>query len=90
MTDPRQTRAWRRLKARVIGEEPTCRIAIPEVCTLVSTTADHIEPVSERPDLALERTNLRGACQPCNRARGHLPDSALNREPRSDALGIFR
>jgi 5-methylcytosine-specific restriction endonuclease McrA len=87
--DPRQTRAWRRLKTQVVAEEPTCRLRIPTICTTVSTTADHIVPVAERPELALERTNVRGSCVPCNRARGHLPDEALNREPRSEALGIF-
>lgn len=88
--DPRQTRAWRKLKAQVVSEEPTCRLRIPTICTLVSTTGDHIVPVMERPDLALDRTNVRGSCSPCNRARGHLPDQALNREPSSEALGIFR
>jgi 5-methylcytosine-specific restriction endonuclease McrA len=88
--DPRQTRAWTRLRDQVIGEEPTCRLRFPTICTTISTTADHIIPVSSRPELALERTNCRGACRPCNEARRNVPDSALVIGGKSsDALSIF-
>jgi hypothetical protein len=75
--DPRQTRAWTKLKARVIREEPTCRLGFPGVCTRASTTADHIKPVSSHPELALDRSNLRGACRPCNDARRTVPNESL-------------
>ncbi|MBB3041009.1 5-methylcytosine-specific restriction endonuclease McrA [Nocardioides soli] len=90
--DPRDTRAWRALRDRVVSEEPTCRLRIVGVCTTVSTTADHIIPVPERPDLAMERTNHRGACASCNRARSNLPDSALVKDSArpAPALEIFR
>lgn len=89
--DPRQTRAWTKLRDQVVREEPTCRLRFPTICTTISTTADHITPVSVRPDLALERTNCRGACRPCNEAKHNLPNSALvlNGE-RSEALSIFQ
>lgn len=67
--DPRGTRAWRALRARVIAEEPTCWLKLPG-CTQVSTTADHVLPFVDRPDLAMSRANLRGACAPCNYRRG--------------------
>lgn len=63
------TRAWRRLRTQVIKEEPTCRIQLPG-CTHISTTADHIIPVSIRPELELVRANCRGACAHCNYKRG--------------------
>lgn len=89
--DPRHTRAWRNLRDRVVSEEPTCRLRFPDICTTVSTTADHIEPVEQRPELALERTNLRGACRPCNRARGTTPNAALRLgDTPTDALTIFK
>lgn len=88
-TDPRQTRAWRVLRDQVVGDEPTCRLRIPGICTTVSTTADHIRTVEEAPELALKRDNLRGACEPCNRARHTLPDEALNHDPPSPALEVF-
>jgi len=67
--DPRETRAWRRLRDLVVREEPNCQLQLPG-CTGASQTADHILPVIQRPDLALVRSNLRGACHPCNMARG--------------------
>lgn len=67
--DPRETRAWRRLRDRVVAEEPNCQLRLPG-CLGASATADHIVPVVRRPDLALVRSNLRGACHPCNMARG--------------------
>jgi 5-methylcytosine-specific restriction endonuclease McrA len=90
--DPRHTRAWRKLRDQVVREEPTCRLRIADICTTVSTTADHVVPVTVRPDLALVRSNCRGACRPCNDARGRLPDAALNREAstEAEALSIFR
>lgn len=66
-----------------------CRLRLPDICSRISTTADHVVSVRERPDLALVRSNVRGACSPCNRARGSLPDSVLALEPPSDALRIF-
>ncbi len=92
MADPRRTRAWRKLRDRVVSEEPLCRLRIPGVCIRVSTTADHIEPVRTHPHLAMVRSNLRGSCEPCNRARGELPDVALARDAgdgEPPALAIF-
>jgi 5-methylcytosine-specific restriction endonuclease McrA len=90
-TDPRGTRAWRALKDRVVAEEPDCRLGLPG-CTFVSTTADHVLTVTDRPDLALARANLRGACESCNEKRGHLDDDALvlGTASRPRALDIFR
>lgn len=88
--DPRHTRAWRKLRDQVVDEEPTCRLRFPGVCTLVSTTADHIKPVVDHPELALERSNCRGACAPCNEARRNVPNESLNLGAgRSPALSIF-
>lgn len=89
MIDPRQTRAWRKLRDRVVREEPLCWLRFPGICTSVATTADHVIPYAQRPDLAMVRSNLRGACRPCNRARSNTPAESLNLEPRSAALSIF-
>lgn len=83
MADPRRTRAWRKLRDRVVREEPVCRLQYPGICTYWSQTADHIIPVSVRPDLGMHRGNLRGACHPCNMERGATLD-----EP-ADALQFF-
>lgn len=87
--DPRHTRAWRTLRDQVIREEPVCWLRL-EGCTVRSTTGDHIIGVAERPDLALVRTNVRGACAPCNRTRNSLPVSALRLDdPAGNADDVF-
>lgn len=69
------SRAWRRLRAAVLAEEPVCGI-----CGVApSTTVDHIVPRAHGGDD--RRANLRGACAPCNLARGSRPPRA---EPSRD------
>lgn len=68
----RWTQEWRRLAKQVCAEEPICWLRLA-CCTTRSTTGDHVIPLSTRPDLALVRSNVRGACRPCNNKRGHLP-----------------
>ena len=72
-------RSWRRLRDRVVAEEPRCWLQLPG-CTGDSQTADHVIPRSERPDLTMVRSNLRGACTSCNQRRGNKSLSTL-REP---------
>ncbi|BBH17489.1 hypothetical protein Back2_17760 [Nocardioides baekrokdamisoli] len=92
-SDPRGTRAWRALRDRVVAEEPDCTLRLPG-CTRASQTGDHIKPVETHPHLALERTNVRGACTSCNRLRGSIPNESLvlgdPTTHRARALDIFR
>lgn len=60
-------RRWRELRAQVLREEPIC--CVPG-CGRVSTQVDHVLPLKLRPDLALERTNLRGICASHNASKG--------------------
>lgn len=68
--DPRGSRAWRKLRDQVVVEEPLCWLRLAG-CTTLSTTADHVTPFKERPDLAMVRSNLHGACHHCNSSRQH-------------------
>lgn len=89
--DPRSTWAWRKLVAEVIVEGPVCWLQL-EGCTQVSTTGDHVIPVTVRPDLALVRGNVRGACRPCNDKRGNLSIEELRLgadTARPAALSVF-
>lgn len=90
--DPRSTQAWRKLAKQVAREEPVCWLQL-DGCTGASTTGDHVIPVVDRPDLALVRSNVHGACSPCNYKRGNLPIGALNLGDRDDgpaaALSVF-
>lgn len=90
--DPRSTQAWRRLAKQVADEEPVCWLGF-EGCTIRSTTGDHVIPVTVRPDLALVRSNVHGACSACNYKRGNLPIESLRlgsaENLRPPALDIF-
>lgn len=92
VSDPRATQAWRRLAKQVAREEPICWLGF-EGCTRVSTTGDHVVPVADRPDLALDRANVHGACESCNTRRRNLPVSALRLEGSkahdAPALSVF-
>lgn len=86
--DPRGTRAWRTLRDQVIADEPLCWLHLPG-CTRASTTADHVVPYIERPDLAMSRTNLRGACLPCNSRRGRKAVADVATTNTAEALAFF-
>ena len=82
MAKVHHTRAWRRLRDQVVSEEPLCWLKL-DCCTTLSQTADHIITVKARPDLAMVRANLHGACHPCNRRRNDTPIELLvDRRPR--------
>lgn len=91
MADVRRTRAWRKIRDQVVDEEPDCRLRYAGICTGASQTADHIEHADTHPQLALERSNLRGACNACNWHRGKRTDAqvAAGQQPRARALDIF-
>lgn len=87
-------RRWRRLRDQVVREEPVCRLRLPGICTLASTTGDHIIAVSHRPDLKFVRRNVRGSCRACNQYRGNRPLSEVRAEltrsaPPAKALEFF-
>lgn len=94
------SRAWTRLRNQVIAEEPVCRIRLPGVCTMVSTTANHRIPRKHRPDLTMVRANLEGACRPCNmkiKTMSPAQVAALRQQlsrnlhrPAARALDVFR
>jgi len=83
--DPIRSRAWRKLRDRVVIEEPYCRLRLAG-CTITSETADHVIPRSVRPDLALVRSNLQDSCLSCNMRRGV---KALGPEQVPRALAFF-
>jgi 5-methylcytosine-specific restriction endonuclease McrA len=65
---------WRHLAAEVRAAATRCHWCLKPTTRLV---ADHVIPLDQRPDLALERSNLVAACLACNTRRGRnarLPD----------------
>jgi 5-methylcytosine-specific restriction endonuclease McrA len=68
--------AYRRNRAIALEREPECHWRLPG-CTLKSTQADHVLPVSRGGSNSLD--NLVGSCQHCNEARGRAAGNAAKR-----------
>lgn len=62
------TAAWRSLSADVRASSDRCHWCGTPTRSLV---ADHVIPLTVRPDLGLERSNLVPACPSCNVRRSH-------------------
>ncbi len=68
---------WKALSARARRLQPFCL----DCGSTVDLTADHVIPVSERPDLALRIENVAVRCRRCNgRKAGRPPSDAERRE----------
>lgn len=66
---------WRELRARVIAEDGrVCVVCSVMVVDERDLTVDHLLPRSKYPERALDRTNLRVMCRPCNSAKGARVD----------------
>jgi len=62
-------RPWSRVRRAVLERDGwTCQLRRPG-CLGVATTVDHIVPVSVDVSGALDPTNLRASCSPCNQSR---------------------
>lgn len=80
----RSSMAYRALARTVRREEQTCWLCGGDIDLTIpyrdpdtkrinkmSWSMDHIKPMSEYPDLALERSNVRAAHYRCNSSRGN-------------------
>jgi 5-methylcytosine-specific restriction protein A len=54
--------AWRRLRKQVLKEQPLCDECQAMDIIEAATVVDHTKPKKQYPELALERSNLRGKC----------------------------
>lgn len=68
--------AWEQLRARVLTNEPLCRICADTGRAVLAVTVDHIKPKAIGG--GDEETNLQPLCDPCHRAKT-ARDAALRR-----------
>lgn len=61
------TSAWKRLSSEIRANATRCHWCLKPTRRLV---ADHVIPLEQAPDLALEPSNLVPSCFPCNTRRG--------------------
>lgn len=77
---PAEGRPWRRLRARIIRNASVCAICGGLLDPSArkphpnSTEVDHVLPLTLRPDLAMDPTNLVAAHRRCNRAKSNRLD----------------
>lgn len=58
--------AWKRLRSIQLADQPFCEDCLEDGRTTAATDVDHVERVRDRPDLALDSSNLRSLCKPCH------------------------
>jgi 5-methylcytosine-specific restriction endonuclease McrA len=64
--DPRDSRKWRALRKTILARDSyACGY-----CGQDATTVDHILPIKNHPDQAMNPENLISACAKCNSAKG--------------------
>lgn len=59
------TARWRRLRIRVLTEEPFCKECAAQDVVCASAEVDHIVPLSQGGD-PYDRKNLQGLCKACH------------------------
>lgn len=64
---------WRKLRDLFIAQNPLCVQCEAEGITKPAKVVDHIKPMREHPDLALDINNLRALCHECHNAIGARP-----------------
>ncbi|OBJ49543.1 HNH endonuclease [Mycobacterium sp. 1423905.2] len=81
------TRQWReRIKPAILKRDQyRCQIRYEGICTGTATVVDKIIPAAQRPDLATDPLNCRGACQQCNDHKALTADRGLPEPPRTSA-----
>lgn len=96
MKAPRPSRAkrgydkfWDKLRLSYLKEFPYCCR-----CGKKATVVDHIQPISEAPELRLERSNLRPMCVKCHNQRTALDqthgDKTRLREAGVDGMPVAK
>ena len=63
---------WKKLRDDYIRHQPLCELR-GEGCTTAAQIVHHVIPITVRPDLSLERSNLQSLCRRCHsRIHGEL------------------
>lgn len=62
-------RDWQKLRLVILQRDPLCVFCFAQNKLTETTQVDHIRPITERPDLRLDPSNLRGLCDTCHSQR---------------------
>jgi 5-methylcytosine-specific restriction endonuclease McrA len=70
--DAEEGKTWKKAEfERIQGVCPVCGVTLPSIDFF---HIDHIQPLCDRPDLAIELSNLRLVCSKCNLRKGAKKD----------------
>lgn len=72
-------RAGQAMRARVLAEEPYCRMCLAEGKRVQATEVDHIVPLAAGGDNS--RENQQGLCEPCHDAKSKRERSEARHGP---------
>ena len=59
-------KAWKMLSKEMLEKQPLCAEHERHGIHIMADHVDHIIPYKQRPDLALDRSNLEPLCRPCH------------------------
>lgn len=76
-------RAWERLRARHLANNPWCVFCLRKGIVTPATVGDHIETIEDRPDLRLDDDNVQSLCKPCHDGEKQRQDAAARRSRRA-------
>lgn len=68
-------RDWEKVRAEHIAEHPLCVWCENKGLTVAVEIVDHIIPITVRPDLRLEGSNLQSLCRSCHGIKTHAEQS---------------
>ena len=66
MSSAHQTWRWRKLSLAKRKADPLCERCALEGVVTPATEVNHIIPISKRPELLYEWSNLQSVCRPCH------------------------
>lgn len=79
------SRAWKALRKVKLAADPLCEDCLEKGLLVPAAIADHIEPISVRPDLALAQENLGSKCWSCH-SRRHAAEQSRERSNSSMSM----
>lgn len=66
VNDPRDSRAWRELRKKILARDGY----VCAYCGQDADTVDHVMSIKSNPELAMSMDNLVSACKRCNSMKG--------------------
>ena len=82
-----QSEEWRGIREYVLANEPLCRKCFKEGYLVAAKVVDHIIDIVDKPELALEMSNLQPMCVKCHNRKtmsktmkGRTPKNKKNHE----------